>query len=336
MTSRPFSFFLTDLERSAKVAWAGVAGDIGWSLADWSLSVLAKRDDLDIARIVLLAESRGGRRVVLKHELRPDAPEGFAAQYGHLRRAMDACDWGGPFRMATPLHLDVERRACLLEWAPGRPMSDLAREAKGSPDRQHDLLVRAGAWASSFHGQQLDERRPFRPKFTLRYFDGIRAELDSGTRQVPEEQLFRQGLAMLHHVAPRFAGRESASCMQHGDLHMRNLIVNDIGITGIDFSKGESAPVGHDISKLLLDFVSLTVDPSEIPDGSVVPDRIRKAFFDGYCVVGPDDPSVNFLLYVKILSTWLHVPADPMRRTPGKMRTLDRIRPIAERAFNTA
>lgn len=238
--------------------------------------------------------------------------------------------------MAEPLHLDVERRACVLEWVPGQPMSDVARDAMGHPERQHELLTRAGVWVSKFHREQLDERRPFRPKFTLKYFDGIEAELDAGTRQVPDEALFRDGLATLHRVAPRFAGRESASCMQHGDLHMRNLIVNRETISGIDFSKGDPAPVGHDISKLLLDFVSLTVDPSEIPRGQVVPDRVLKAFFRGYDVVGPDDPSVNFLLYVKILSTWLHVPADPSQRTPGKIRTLNRIRPIAERAFDTA
>tara|TARA_R110000850_G_scaffold30911_3_gene85431 strand:+ start:492 stop:1496 length:1005 start_codon:yes stop_codon:yes gene_type:complete len=330
---RPLRSYLSELDSSAAAAWSGICVDLGYNPTRWSLSVLSRRDDPHIARIVLRAIHRDGQSVVLKHELRPDAPEGFAAQYRFLETVHAACQWDDRFKVPRPIYLDVERRACLMEYAPGAPMSDLMRDAHGDLTRQDVLLRRAGGWLSLFHGDQLDARRPFRPKFTLRWFHRVRDEIVRGERAVPSSDLFLRGIRTLDAVAPRFDGVRSASCAQHGDMHMRNLVMSGDTVWGLDVSKSDPAPVGHDVAKLLFDYVSLFVPAGEIPEGEVLPDRVRKAFFAGYEVVDPDDPSVGFLIYVKLLSTWLHVPADPTQRTAAKQRTLDRILPIAERAF---
>ncbi|WP_074962377.1 phosphotransferase [Jannaschia rubra] len=208
-----------------------------------------------------------GRSVVVKHELRPDASEGFAAQYHMLRTVRAACRWDDRLNVPRPIHLDVERRACLLEYASGEIMSNLMRASRDDPAAQAALLRRAGTWLDRFHGDQLDARRPFRPKFTLRWFRRLRDEIERGDRSVPHSDVFLRGVRMLEAIAPRFDGGQTASCAKHGDLHMRNLIPSDRTVWGLEVSKADPAPVVHDIAKLLFDHVSLFVAPSEIPAG---------------------------------------------------------------------
>ncbi|MGR3520758.1 MAG: phosphotransferase, partial [Roseovarius sp.] len=57
------------------------------------------------------------------------------------------------------------------------------------------------------------------------------------------------------------------------------------------------------------------------------------AFFDGYDLVGADDPSVGYLLRVRILMDWAAIPARMLDRSKGQGRRLKRLQRLAERAL---
>ncbi|WP_055680896.1 hypothetical protein [Jannaschia rubra] len=60
---RTLQTLFSDLDASALTAWTGICDDPGYDPTCWTLSVLSRRDDPDIARIVLCATHRDGRTV---------------------------------------------------------------------------------------------------------------------------------------------------------------------------------------------------------------------------------------------------------------------------------
>ena len=114
---------------------------------------------------------------------------------------------------------------------------------------------------------------------------------------------------------------------------MRNLIFDGTCLTRINISKNQPAPVGHDIARLLLDYTAILRSSEDLESGQIIPADAIEAFFGGYRLVGPDDQSVQFLPYAKILGSLVSVPQRRNDRSKTKQKTLERLRPIAQVAF---
>ncbi|NIZ60536.1 hypothetical protein DL239_06050 [Sedimentitalea sp. CY04] len=325
--------FLTELERSAETAWVSLLDQADLPADGWTLKQLSKRDDTHSARIVYRAMHVDGGAYIYKHQLRPTNSGSVKQQFEANKHVFDTFPNTPEFKVPEPIYLDENTQSCLLSHINGEPLSDPMLRAMNDSAAQMDLLKRAGAWLDRFHRSHLDERRTFQPKFTLRHLREFRASIESGQREVPAKPLILRGIAHMEAIAPQFKGQQTVSCLQHGDLHMRNLIVSDQSIGGIDFAKSGAAPVGHDIAKLLLDYTRFMRPSSDIPAGQVVPQDAVEAFFDGYQLTGPDDPSVGFLLFSSVISVLKLVPKHRRDRSHGKQRFLEQLRPIARNAY---
>ncbi|MEM6310828.1 MAG: phosphotransferase [Pseudomonadota bacterium] len=213
----------------------------------------------------------------------------------------------------------------------GQPVSETIQTCT-TRRAQLAVLTKCGAWLDAFHRCQF-ERRRFRPGHTLKYYGTLRQDIETRKQSVPARGLFLQGIDRLSDVAPRCAGFETIAAVQHGDFHLRNLIWRDGQVAGIDISKDQLAPVGYDIAKVLLDFTSVFSSAEKLPEGGLVHSDTLEAFFKGYRLVDAQDPSVNFLMYARILATLFTVPAHQNDRNTAKKRTLRRLKPIALHAF---
>ena len=91
--------------------------------------------------------------------------------------------------------------------------------------------------------------------------------------------------------------------------------------------------MGHDITRLLLDYTAILRSSKELENGQIIPADAIEAFFRRYRLVGPDDPSVQFLPYAKILGSLVNVPQHRNERSKTNQKTLERLRPIAQVAF---
>ena len=325
--------FLTELERSADQAWGSLLDQAGLPAAGWTLQQLSKRDDGHSARIVYRAVSSDGGSYIFKHQLRPTDNGSVTRQFEAHQLVFDRFPKSHDHRVPQPIYLDAETQSCLLSHLDGEPLAEPMLSAVDDLPAQMQLLKRAGAWLDDFHRANLDERRIFQPKFTLRHLRQFRAEIESGQREVPAKPLILRGIAHMETIAPQYEGRQTVSCLQHGDFHMRNLIVSEQSIGGIDFSKIGAAPVGHDIAKFLLDYTRFMRSAEDIPPGQVVPPDAVEAFFDGYKLTGPDDPSLGFLLFSSLMSELKLVPKHRRDRSHGKQRFLEQLRPIARNAY---
>lgn len=140
-----------------------------------------------------------------------------------------------------------------------------------------------------------------------------------------------RGIAKLADIAPQYAGIETVAAIQHGDFHLRNLIWQNGQIAGVDISKDQIVPVGYDIAKIQLDFTSVFHSNVALPRGQIIHADTKKAFFQGYSLVQASDPSVNFLLYARILATLRTVPASPFASELLTKRIADLGWPLAEK-----
>jgi len=328
--------FLTELERSAEQGWASLLAQADLPQQGWSLKQLSKRDDGDSARIAYRATHADGFCYTYKHQLRPQKSETFQRQFDSHKAVFETFPGSSEHQVPKPIWMDAETQSCLFSYLDGEPLAEPMLRAMGDLPTQMGLLKRAGEWLDTFHRAHVDERRIFQPKYTLRHLREFRAEIEAGRREVPAKRLFLNGIAHMEAIAPQFEGRQTVSCLQHGDLHMRNLIVSEGSISGIDFGKLHAAPVGHDIAKLLLDYTRFMRPAQDIAVGHVVPQDAIEAFFDGYKLTGPDDPSVGFLLFSSLMSELKLVPKRRQDRTHGKQRFLEQLRPIARNAYVAA
>lgn len=319
---------LDELSRRALALWPGLAAEIGETPEAWQASELARREDARVARLLLRLDRQDADPLVLKYEARPRRPEDFARAMGLHLTAMEAMPDGVPALLAA----DMEAQASLMAHVTGPNLSNALRDGKGDPA---DLLRRAGAWVAGFHRGGFGERRIFQPKFTTRYLAQIVGEVEQGARQVARRSDFLDAARGLMALQSAFEGAETVSAHTHGDLHMRNLIIGDGRCWGIDFAGGNQAPVGHDIARLLVDYATLHADHDRIAPGDVLPEAMLSAFFAGYDLVGPEDPSVRLLLRHRVLADWWGLPATGMQRSAAQERRFRRLMPLAQRVFAT-
>ncbi|SFD72019.1 phosphotransferase [Roseivivax sediminis] len=314
------------LVQAALAALPALAEEAGLPAEGWQMRPLSERIDARVARILLRLD-RPGMSLVLKHEARPHRPEAFAAAAGAHMEAQAAFPTAPGLGIPALLAVDIDRQSLLMEHAAARPIGPLFETAPHGP-----LLTRAGAWVGAFHSARPGTRRIFQPKFTLRYLDRILGELDAGTRAIAAPDRFRAAAAAQIAGADRFEGRETVAARLHGDLHLRNILVGE-AVWGIDFTPGDMAPVGHDLARLLVDYATLHADHAQIASGDVLPQDAEAAFFEGYRVVGANDPSVGLLLRHRVLADWWGLPADPGARSPAQARRFERLQSLADRTF---
>jgi hypothetical protein len=207
------------------------------------------------------------------------------------------------------------------------------RDAAEDNARQLELLQLAGEWLDAYHRTKVSETRIFQPKHAVNYYHDLGEKIQSGDLKVAAKPLILQGVERLSELANKYSDQETVSAVQYGDFHMRNLIFDGTCLTGINISKNQPAPVGHDIARLLLDYTAILRSSKELESGQIIPADAIEAFFAGYRLVGPNDPSVQFLPYAKILGSLVNVPQRRNDRSKTNQKTLERLRPIARVAF---
>lgn len=322
----------SDLDRLAEENWEWVKSEAGFPPDGWKIKRLSRRDDPHISSITQCVSHKIAGRFTYKFQLRPASAEEFGKHCRMQEAAYASFPHSEAFTVPRPVFADEARQVSLLEFVEGQAVLEIVQQCD-TPAEQLGILTKCGAWLDAFHRSQGHEKRTFRPAHTLRYYEGLREQIHAKEYHVAAAPLFLSGIETLHRIAPQFAGVESMAAMQHGDFHLRNLIWNNGRIAGIDFSSDHMAVVGYDVAKILLDFTMQFRSTNDLPEGQIVHDETLDAFFEGYRLVGKDDPSVRFLLYARILATLNTIQAKNSERTDAKHRTLKHLRPFAQNAF---
>lgn len=172
-----------------------------------------------------------------------------------------------------------------------------------------DLIRRAGAWLDRFHRAGSPHHAPFHAAHTARYFQSIRAELAAGTRAVAHQDRFCRGVDHVAAKAQNTDTKETVFAHQHGAYRPSRLICDDNTTLAFDIGGPNVMPVAHDIAHFLLDYTLSLRGLSGLGPGSAVHEDAFEAFFEGYRLITPDDPSLEVITLSKPLNIWLGLPA---------------------------
>lgn len=299
---------------SALRLWPTLAQQAGVRQTGWAYDALMVKDTSRYTRVALLMTQEGQPPLVLKQDIHPVDPVYFHKGFTQHLAIQEAY----PAGIAHILAVDVKAQAMVLEYANGTALSDVLDHDDLAA--QAEVLERVGAWLDGFHRATLGSTRRFQPKFTLAYLRRILEEAQRGDRAILEWDRFQACAGWMLDNAALWEGQETIAAQSHGDLHMRNVIVAEDRIWGIDFAPADTVPVGHDIGFLLADYAILRAPHDQIASGELLPRFASEAFFKGYKLRPATDPSVHLLLRHKLLAAWWGLPPDPATHDPAKAR----------------
>jgi len=270
------------------------------------------------------------RSVIVKRIFAPVDQDRFRAAMSAQRRA-EAALRGHPTANAPRiLATDPEACICLMDCAPGETVDALCADTSDPMP----ALRRAGAWLAAFHKSAAQEQRRFQPGYMVDHIADLGRQVGDGTLKIRAPAAFLSHARQVPGWARSFDQGPTVSAVKHGDMNMRNILLDDHGCaTGIDFSGQGPAPVGFDIARFLLNHAEVYGDLDHLKTGSAVTPAALAAFFEGYDIVGPADASVAFMLKLQLLIDWVRVPPEDKGSSMLHHIRFQRIRKLAEVAF---
>ncbi|MCH2076651.1 MAG: aminoglycoside phosphotransferase family protein [Rhodobacteraceae bacterium] len=258
--------------------------------------------------------------VILKIVTKPDDPLRVEALQALQARAADVL--GGTCRAPRVLAHDREAQAVLMAEAEGDRLFHLMEAA----DDHRPWLTRLGAWVAAFHRATLVEERQFKPAYNIKY---IEKQLSAG-KNIHQRKAFEICSKSVLSALPAFAGQPTIAAAQHGDANLHNFIWDGGALWGIDFTNPDVAPIGYDVARALLHYAVNLADHSKLRPGEAVPRAAAEAFFEGYDLTGPNDPSIQTILRARLVNDWVRFPASRVKQPIAQQIRFARAKAVLE------
>ncbi len=294
----------------------------------WTPSLLSRRNDKVMHRVVVGLSHPSHGDLVLKRVFRPVSPTAFSTQAARqiaVAKGFSDCP--------SILAVDEDQQTILMHRLPGQTLFDLCAF---SPMICHaDPLRRAGAWTDRFHRAFGISTRQFQPRHAKEHLGSVLKRIERREVEVPRRKLFLQLADAVLASAPGEQDCGTVAAISHGDLNCRNIVLQGDAAAGLDFGPGKLLPVGHDLARLFCHYGALCVsevDQKKGRDGPL-PGVDLSAFFAGYEVVPMTDRTVRFLTLVRLLRDWQQMPKNRINRSLAQTERLTGIARLAKAAL---
>lgn len=315
-----------DLRQSARDVFVPLADQAGIDPTAFAVRAEWIKDDANRLHIVQRFDGPDGACVVLKHALHPVDTDGFRDILEAHQTASTALSGHAGAGVPEVLAFDVALQSYLMSFFPGETFLNLCRQN----ENHEPFLHAAGAWLGAYHAATFEQERPFQPKFMLRHMHRLSDQMERGERKVFGQKRFISLARDMDTYAQEADGHPGKVSAKHGDLNAHNILIDGARTVALDFLAPSTAPVGYDIARFLLSYMQMVGDPSRLPKGHVLPPDALQAFFDGYANIPSNDPIVDFLMRIQILTDWNRMSD---KKTLASVMRFERIKKIARRAF---
>jgi Ser/Thr protein kinase RdoA (MazF antagonist) len=315
----------SEIEALGQEAFAHLAPQAGLGSSFVKTRSWVKRDARRL-HIVQRFDAEEADPVILKLVLRPEDPTEFNGILDAHHLAVQALKGQGDLHAPEILAEDRDLKACLMRFQPGETLRDLCQTRSD----HSDALRATGRWLSAYHRGSFQEDRVFQPKYMARHMLHLVDQMQRGDRRIQGQRRFIKLAHQVQELVADHSDRPSKVAAKHGDFNCHNILIAPDRVAGFDFLPVSFTPVGYDIARILLSYALNGADLGAIPKGHVLPPEAISAFFEGYDLVGPDDPSVGFLLRIQILSDWNRMSD---KKGVQNLIGFERLRVIARKAF---
>jgi len=314
------------LKAEAHQMFSDLTGQIGIDGKSYDCAAEWIKDDRNRLHIVQRYDKAGERALVLKYAQRPVDRSAFDAILDAHLAAQAALKGDHVNIVPEVLSHNRDAQAYLMRHVAGETFLNLCR----AQEDHRALLRRAGAWLSAFHAGTLHQKRAFQPRFMVNHMHKLVGQMRSGARRINGQKRFVTYAEKIADHVGDAEGHWGTIAAKHGDLNAHNLLMSDQTTAAFDFLGADPAPVGYDIARFLQSYSQMVGDLDDLPKGSAVPQQAWNAFFDGYTLVGRDDPTVQFLTKVQVLTDWNRMQD---KTTINGIIRLERVKKIARQAF---
>lgn len=169
-----------------------------------------------------------------------------------------------------------------------------------------DVLRRIGKAVGELHRVSDAGVRQFWPKPFLKMVSNRALEVREGQLWLPKPNRFLGLCAHLHRAARGARGNEFRSALAHGDLHLRNIIMSERGVSFIDFLNHNAIFPQRDIADIwLANCPEHLASDGNTPGFGLVSQADWVAFEEGYGASLTDDPVFRFLFAWRLFRFWV-------------------------------
>lgn len=326
---------ISQVDRLLRRNWPALAAQAGLSPDLPAARALSAGGDEGGGLLVLDLKLPDGTALVLCRDGRDhfDMPDRFARSVNAQRMARLRMQ-GNLLGLQVPRVLAEvpQARIALSDAAPG-PSAAALMELADSNAARRSILAACGRWLSGFHQSGRTAARPYQTRFALAFLRERREQLLRGRAGTAEPGLLLRLFDAVEAAAGEHDGRRARHAQQHGDYTLRNVHIAADTVAAVGFQPEHSAPAGHDVARILVDYVSVYGDHRKIADGQLLSGGDQAAFFAGYGFARPDDAAIGFLAGVQLIREWLKLPADPGAGAIVQALRLSGLRETAFRLF---
>lgn len=285
------------------------------------------------AAVVLRLHRKGAEDLIYKQVFAPFDTAAFQQGVEAHKRALERLIKAKGVGVPKILAVDNVTQSVLMQRVSGKTLNDHMLQSYANPRKRHELLTRSAAWLAAFHQPDSVKKSTFYPGFMMDHLQAQIDKIENGDKSVPHADRLKAAHKILLDRIDQFHGGETVTVAAHGDMHTRNLLISPDMVSGIDFNFTHNAPIGHDISRLLIDYATRFAQDQSLESENIIPANDMDAFFAGYGAQYRNDASVRFLLHQQILLEWLSIPAKEDSRSYFQSHRLDGVLRLTNHVF---
>lgn len=299
-----------EVQVTTQAYWPRIAGDLDLPVDGVKFQRLGVNLFADHQRCVLLVSLPDQRRYVLRAEYSGSRAAREQRVLERMRRDATALE-AVPGVMVPEILWQHESEAMvLMELCPGTTMHQELTYCEFGLGNRAKVVERVGAALYQLHKASGFEPQQFWPKVYLEQIRAKAEEVRSGACLIRRQPKFLGLCAYLHRAARRARGQPYQGALEHGDLHMYNVLISEEQISFIDFNNTHARMPYHDIARLWLQNCPDHLAPRGTAEGlGAVAAEDWEAFSRGYGVDLQQDPVFQFCFALRVWRQWQSLPA---------------------------
>lgn len=298
------------MQRKTEALWPQIARDLGYVESVDKVRPMTVNSKFIDSRCVLALTLSSGEELVLRADYAEDRVDRFHNIIARHRSATDGLKHVDGVSVPKILWQHPTRHFMLMQYAKGETaFRELDLCDLGLGDRA-GILERVGRAVSALHLCSATQERKFWPKHHLNRVAARAQEVRSGDAPIRKQPKFLGLCAYLHRAGRRVRGASFQGAIEHGDLHFRNILIDDACVSFIDFANFQNSVPQNDIANLwLANCPDHLVSPGEPEGYGRVAEADWQAFLYGYGRDVRTDPVFQFCYAMRLFQTWHRLPA---------------------------
>ncbi|WP_242407071.1 phosphotransferase family protein [Phaeobacter sp. S60] len=321
VTDHEYQAAIENAQARAKAFWPRIASDLGLAAEGARFRQLLVNSRYQHVRSVQEVTTATGQRYVLRAVFDDTtAARQIRVLDRHQQAALDlqsVCGVSSP----DVLWRDQDSAVVLMDFVQGETAyRELAMTEYGFGDRA-EVLRRIGCAVAELHRVSDAGDMQFWPKPFLKQISARAETVRAGKFQVLKPKRYLGLCALLHREARRARKQTFRGALEHGDLHLRNILMCDSEVSFIDYSNHDGIFPQRDIADIWL---------SNCPDHLAAEGRTPgfggvaradwAAFEEGYGAELTTDPIFRFFFTWRLFKLW---SALGRKRSEPRQRTQD-------------